>query len=161
MKYVHTYIHTYICTYVRRYVCVSVCMYVRTYVCVYDCTCCTAIAVLRKYYSSLLDCFSDDHITTIGLLSETVSLREGFFEEVIAYTDPRDANERILNAIIMNMERDEEILRACQLIKLLIGTKQYSEEFLEFEIGMYVSVYYTYVHTYLYVHVRVSLCCYI
>ena len=105
------------------------------YIHIHTYTCSTAIAVLRKYYSSLLDCFSDDHITAISLLSEAVSLREGFFEEVIAYTDPRDANERILNAIIINIERDEEILRARQLIKLLIGSKQYSEEFLEFEIG--------------------------
>ena len=106
--------------------------YVHTHI-LYVCS--IVIALLRKYYSSLLDCFSDDHITTIGLLSETVSLREGFFEEVIAYTDPREANERILNAIINNMERNDQLLRACELIKALIGSKQYSEVFLEFETG--------------------------
>ena len=82
------------------------------------------------------------------MLSAIVSLREGFFDEVIAYTEPRDANERILNAIIINMERDEEILRASELIKALIGNKQYSKEFLEFEIGMYVCGHYVYVCKY-------------
>jgi len=82
-----------------------------------------------------LDCFSDDHIRTIGLLSEMVSLKEGYFEEVIAYTDPREANQRILNSIIIFMDCDSQILRVCELIRVLIGSKQHSKEFLEFEIG--------------------------
>ena len=75
------------------------------------------------------------------MLSETVSLREGFFEEVIAYTDPSEANERILNTIIIIMERDEQLLRVCELIKVVIGSKQYSEEILEFETGKFKTLY--------------------
>ena len=96
---------------------------------------------MRKYYNILLDCFSDDHITTIGLLSGTVSMREGFFEEIIAHTDPREANERVLNAIIGKLEHDEQLVRVCEIIKAVIGSKQDSDEFLEFEIGKYVLLY--------------------
>ena len=102
------------------------------------CTLFTAIALLRKYYNILLDCFSDDYITTIGLLSEIVTLKEGFFEEIIAYTNPREANQRILNAIVISLDHDQRLLRVCQLVKALIGSKQDSEEFLEFELGKYV-----------------------
>ena len=124
-----TYVHTYVCI-IKKYI------RTHTYVCTYIFyTCSIVIAVFRKYYSSLLDCFSDDHITTIGVLSEAVSLREGFFEEVIAYTDPREANERILHAIIIYMDRDDQLLKVCLLIKALIGSKKYSESFLEFETG--------------------------
>ena len=96
---------------------------------------------MRKYYNILLNCFSDDHITTIGLLSATVSLREGFFEEIIAHTDPREANERVLNAIIGKMEHDQQLVSVCEIVKAVIGSKQDSDEFLEFEIGKYKCTY--------------------
>ena len=97
----------------------------------------TAIALLRKYYDTMLEYFPDDHITTIGLLSGMVRLRGGFFEEVITCTDPRDANQRILNAIFLKMEHDGQFAIACELIKALIGSKQHSKEFVEFETGKY------------------------
>ena len=99
-----------------------------------------AIALLRKYYYTVLDCFPDDHITTIGLLSGMIGLREGFFEEIIAYTDPREANQRILNAILLKVTHDGQFIIAYELIKALIGSKQHSKEFVEFENGKYVRI---------------------
>lgn len=111
-----------------------------------DCNWSTAVVLLRKYYNILLDWFPDDHITTVALLNEIVPLKAEVFEEIIAYTDPKEANERMLNSIIRLVEHDEQFLRICELVKPLIGSKRDSDEFLEFEIGKYT--FYMHICTY-------------
>ena len=108
-----------------------------TYLCTISSTWFTAIVLLRKYHDVILDYFPDNHITTVGLLNGVVALREGFMDEIIACTDPREGNQRMLNAIVIILEHDRELVRACELVKALIGDKKYSKEFLEFETSKY------------------------
>lgn len=98
--------------------------------------CCLVLALLKKYYQVLLANFPEDHVTTVSILSETVPVSEVFFDDVISLTDHNLANEKILNAMIMMMNRDSQIGGFCQLAKLLIRRDgRSSKELLEFEIG--------------------------
>ena len=114
----------------------------------------------------LLANLPDDHVTTVSILSESVSVDEVFFNEVISFTDHNIANEKILNAVIMMVNRDTQFKGFAQLAKLLVKRDcKFSREMLEFDIGkVYVSSYtqltyvmcmcmyvcmYTYAHTYI------------
>ena len=103
----------------------------------------TGIAVLRKHYHMLLASLPDDHVTTVSILSETVPVDEMFFSEVISFTDHSIANEKILIAMILMVNRDTQFKGFAQLAKLLAKEDcKFSREMLEFDIGeVYVSSY--------------------
>jgi len=95
----------------------------------------TARSLLKKYYPILLDNFPDDHVTTIGIMSEMVSsVDDRFFNEILSTVNPREANERMLNAIIIMLKHDDQIMEMCKLAKLVMRSARFSKEMLEFEI---------------------------
>ena len=97
-----------------------------------------AIALLRKHYNKLLTSMPDDHVTTIGLLSESIPLHEVFFDEIISLTDHRVANERILNALILHLDHDNQMKGFCTVVKLIVKREcQFSNDMLMFEMGMF------------------------
>ena len=103
----------------------------------------TGIAVLRKHYHMLLASLPDDHVTTVSILSETVPVDELFFNEVISFTDHSVANEKILIAMILMVNRDTQFKGFAQLAQLIAKRDcKFSREMLEFDIGeVYVSSY--------------------
>ena len=107
----------------------------------YVCTL-TDIAVLKKYYNVILESLPDDHTASISLLSENAPVDEGFFSEILATTDYREANCRILNAMILMIKEDRNIIGFCKLVAMLVGSKRFSKEILEFEAGklIYITV---------------------
>ena len=128
----------------------------------------TALAVLRKHYHMLLASLPEDHVTTIGILSENVEIDETFFNEMLSLTDHSVANEKILNAVILMVNRDTQIRGFSQLLKLLMKSDcRSSHEMRTFEIGKFTHVYtctymhaylrtyvYRYIHTYIHTHTR-------
>ena len=104
-----------------------------------------ARSLLKKYYPILLDKFPDDHVTTIGIFSEQVSIDDRFFNEILSTVNPREANERILNAIIVMLKHDDQILEMCSLAKTVMRSARFSTEMLEFEIRMFINLYVTYI----------------
>jgi len=111
-----------------------------------------ARSLLKEYYLILLDKFPDDHVTTIGIMSEQVGIDDRFFNEILSTTNPREANERILNSIIIMLKYDEQIMEMCKLAKLLMRTGAFSKEILEFEIRTYMCTFYACLHIYLINH---------
>ena len=109
--------------------------------CMYDAyfiTITAAIALLRKHYNKLLTSMPDDHVTTIGLLSENVPIHEVFFDEIISLTDHQVANEKILDVLILQLENDNQMKGFCTLFKLIIKREcQFSNDMLMFEMGMF------------------------
>ena len=94
--------------------------------------------MLKKYYNIILESLPDDHTTSISLLSENgenAPVDEGFFSEILSTTDCREANCRILNAVILMMKEDRNIMGLCKLVMMLVGSKKFSKEILEFEAG--------------------------
>jgi len=108
-------------------------LYIRIYVKQF-----TARSLLKKYYPILLDQFPDDHITTIGIMSEQVPIDDRFFNEILTTVNPKEANERILNAIIMMLKHDDQIMGMCKLAKLVMRSARFSKEMLDFELSMYI-----------------------
>ena len=101
-----------------------------------------AFAVLRKYYDALLECFSDDHITTISTLCEVIPVSEGFFNKVLSMTY-KEANRRILNALLCGLKNDNQLLALCEILETLISQeKRFSKEIFEFEIGKVICMLY-------------------
>ena len=94
-----------------------------------------AVALLRKYYKVLWKSFSDDHITNIALLDAHVEVKERFFNDIITESDPGEANEKILGALILWLDGDRKIMDFCKAIKLLAVKKKFHKEILEFELG--------------------------
>jgi len=90
---------------------------------------------LRKYYNILWQSFSDDHILTVGLLDACIEVKEGFFNEVVATTNPALANQRVLNALIYWLKKDDNIMEFCKVIKRLVKNNKHEKELLEFELG--------------------------
>ena len=117
----------------------------------YDIIIVTGIAVLRKHYHMLLANLPDDHVTTVGIFSESVPVGEVFFNEVISFTDHNIANEKILNAAIMLVNYDTQFKGFAQLAKILVKRDcKFSREMLEFDIGkVYVSSCTQLMHTYI------------
>ena len=124
----------------------SSCVFAFTKVCRYTCVCMdayfititVAIALLRKHYNKLLTSMPDDHVTTIGLLSESIPLHEVFFDEIISLTDHRVANEKILNALILHLDHDNQMKGFCTVVKLIVKREcQFSNDMLMFEMGMF------------------------
>ena len=109
----------------------------------------------------LLANMPDDHVTTVSILSENVPLDEMFFNEIISFTDHNFANEKILNGIVMAINRDIDFKGFCQLIKNLVKREcRFSKEMLQLEIGnvyiaklrmlcMYICTYNMYTHSYI------------
>ena len=93
------------------------------------------IAVLKKYYSIILESLPDNHIKSISVLSENAPVDEVFFNEILSLTDCKEANHRILNAVILMMKNDNNIIGVCKLVRMLVGSKRFSKEILEFESG--------------------------
>ena len=91
--------------------------------------------MLKKYYNIILESLPDDHTTSISLLSENAPVDEGSFSEILSTTDCGEANCRILNAVILMMKEDRNIMGLCKLVMMLVGSKQFSKEILEFEAG--------------------------
>ena len=85
-------------------------------------------------------CFSDDHITTVGILDTCVEVKESFFNEVVAITNPSQANKRILNAVILWLNQDDRIMEFCKLIKRLAAESKFTKELLQFELGTCVQL---------------------
>ena len=86
----------------------------------------------------LLASLPDDHVTTIGILSENVEIDETFFNEMLSLTDHNVANEKILNAVILMVNRDGQIRGFSQLLKLLMKSDcRSSHEMRMFEIGKF------------------------
>jgi len=99
----------------------------------------TARSLLKKYYPILLGNLPDDHVTTIGIMSEQLtSIDDHFFNEILSTVNPREANEKILNAIILLLREDDQIMSLCRLIKMLLKSARFSQEMLDFEISMCV-----------------------
>ena len=97
-----------------------------------------------------MESLPDDHVTSISILSENVPINESFFEEVLSLTNHKLANEKILNAMIYLLRKDDQMKGFCRLTKLLISENtKYSREILQFEIGTYIFLY-TYVRMYVY-----------
>jgi len=91
---------------------------------------------LKKYYEILLDCFTDDHVTTLCTLCEIVKVDEGFFNQVLSMTNTKEANRRILNALISMLKSDNQLVGFCEVFKALINIrKRFSKEIIEFETG--------------------------
>ena len=91
--------------------------------------------MLKKYYNIILESLPDDHTASISLLSENAPVDEGFFNEILSIADCREANCRILNAMILMMKEDRNIIGLCKLVTMLVGRKRFSKEILEFETG--------------------------
>ncbi|XP_065903832.1 uncharacterized protein [Dysidea avara] len=91
-------------------------------------------SLLKKYHPILLDNFPDDHVTTIGIFSEHVPINDRFFNEILSTVNPREANERMLNTIIILLKDDDQIMGLCKLVKLLMRSARFSKEVLDFEI---------------------------
>ena len=125
------------------------CTYVSTYLCTYLLVILIGIAVLKKYYSIILESLPDNHTKSISVLSENAPVDEAFFNEILSLTDCKEANHRILNAIILMMKSDNNIIGVCKLVKMLVGSKRLSKEILEFESGKNTDhKSFTYIHTY-------------
>ena len=108
------------------------------------------IAVLKKYYGIILESLPDNHTKSISVLSENAPVDEAFFNEILSLTDCKEANHRILNAIILMMKNDSNIIGVCKLVRMLVGSKRFSKEILEFESGK--SFIQIYVRTYMHIH---------
>ena len=86
----------------------------------------------------LLASLPDDHVTTIGVISESIGIDETFFNEILSLTDHNIANEKILNAVILMVNRDSQIRGFSQLLKLLMKSDcASSHEMRMFEIGKF------------------------
>ena len=96
----------------------------------------SAISLLRKYYNILWQSFSDDHILTIGILDTLIEVKESFFDEVVAITNPSQANIKILDALILWLKQDDKIMEFCKVIKRLAMSNKFVKELLQFELGM-------------------------
>lgn len=143
-------------------------MYVHTYVNTYVCTCFViliGIAILKKYYSIILESLPDNHTKSISVLSENAPVDEAFFNEILSLTDYKEANHRILNAVILMMKSDNNIIGVCKLVRMLVGSKRFSKEILQFESGKILTVNLnidirTYIHICMYVRTYVCVLCY-
>jgi len=84
----------------------------------------------------LLESFIDDHVKTINILRQIMTVDERFYGEVISMNDHKKANVRILNSIICVIKNDKQLVEFCEVVKSLISVrKQFSIEMLEFETG--------------------------
>ena len=103
--------------------------------------------------------FPDDHVTTIGILSEHLtSIDDAFFNEILSTVNPREANEKMLNAMILLLREDDQIMSLCRLFKMLIKSARFCEEMLDFEISTYVHMYILYVCMHLRTYVYMYAC---
>ena len=85
-------------------------------------------------------------------MSEQVSsVDDRFFNEILTTVNPREANERILNAIIIMLKHDDQIMEMCKLAKLVMRSARFSKEMLEFEIRMLINLYIAFILLHVYV----------
>ena len=57
-------------------------------------------------------------------------------------TDTKEANRRILNAVICILKSDNQLVGLCEVVKALISIrKRFSKEIIEFEIGKVIDMY--------------------
>jgi len=85
---------------------------------------------------------------TVGILDTCVEVQESFFNEVVAITNPSQANMKILNAVILWLKGDDKIMEFCKLIKRLAVGNKFTKELLQFELGMYSKWNTTVIHVY-------------
>ena len=71
-------------------------------------------------------------------MSEQVPIDDRFFNEILTTVNPREANERILNSIIIMLKHDDQIMGMCKLAKLLMRSARFSKEMLDFELSAYI-----------------------
>ena len=117
-----------------------------TYVCMYFAP---GIAVLRKYYKSLIGFLPDDHFVTLSAVSNTMQIKDPFFDEVLNYTDSKRANRKILDFMITLLSNDKNMNGFCNVLREVIGSKSLTLEFLEFQIGNVAQcTYHNYVRNY-------------
>ena len=95
------------------------------------------IALIRKYYKSILNSLPDDHFVTLSTLSEVIEVEDFFFDQVLNCTNSKRANQRMLNSIIMLIKGDDQLASSfCRCIRILAGNKPFTAEMLEFQLGM-------------------------
>ena len=94
--------------------------------------------MLRKYYSTLVDCFYDDHITTIGTLQRIIPIKEKFFKEIISMSDRKKANRRMLNALFVIIQSDDQMLNFCSAVLDLCSRDKFCNELVEFTRGKFI-----------------------
>ena len=120
------------------YVTLCTCMwFTATYVCTYVCMYfAPGIAVLRKYYKSLIEFLPDDHFVTLSAVSNIMRVKDPFFDEVLNYTNSKRANRKILDSMITLLSDDKDMNGLCNVLREVIGSKSLTLEFLEFQIGI-------------------------
>ena len=144
------YVYRFICTYVhnRYYIAMTLCMIIFT-----------VILVLRKYYSNLADSFFDDHITTMGILQTKFYVKDTFFSDIISMTDHKMANQRMLNALMILIQADNQMMNFCGAVLDLCSRDKFCDELVEFTKGRFYNYIRTVVRKYvwyirIYAHTR-------
>ena len=82
--------------------------------------------MLHNYYDTLWQSFPQDHLITLSRLCDLLPVDEGLVETIALYPtyDHDVANKRILNAALINVKRDSELLGFCMLVEKLIENSE-------------------------------------
>ena len=133
-------IHTCVCTYITDNYDLAMPVYIIIF---------TVILVLRKYYSNLADSFYDDHITTMSILQTKIYVKETFFRNIISMTDHKMANQRMLHALMVLIQADDQMMSFCGAVLDLCSRDKFCNELVEFTRGRFynyaICTYGTYV----------------
>ena len=78
------------------------------------------VAVLKKHYHTLLKSVPEDHMITLGRLSQTTELSDQTVNQVISCSSSEEANQMILDYIIVTIKCDSDLLEFCTTVEKLL-----------------------------------------
>jgi len=80
------------------------------------------VAVLKKHYHTLLKSLPEDHMITLGRLSQNTELSDQTVDRVISCSSSEESNQQILDHLIMKVKRDNDLLEFCSTVEKLSET---------------------------------------
>ena len=105
------------------------------------------IAVLKKHYHAILRSLPSDHMTSLGRLSQVISISDTVVDRIISCSTSQESNGEVLDALIDTTAADGSLVKFCNAVEEIVGSRSPTVESLR-------SGKHTCVHTY----VRMYIC---
>ena len=109
------------------------------------------IAVLKKHYHAILRSLPSDHMTSLGRLSQVISIGDTVVDRIISCSTSQESNGEVLDALIDTTAADGSLAKFCNAVEKIVGSRPPAVESLRSgkHTCVYIHVYmHTYVHTY-------------
>ena len=77
--------------------------------------------MLKKHYYTLLKSFPSDHMISLNRLCQLADISDQTVDEIISCSSPQEANEKILDYLIVDIKNDNSLLDFCDAIEKIVG----------------------------------------